>query len=164
MSSSSAETGATGQGHGRSSGGGRLLPWLLGPVAAVVPWLVTIAGAVVLSRWLQVMQRNFEAEWGLVVGGTAVLLLAAVLWAVLTAWSSSGAVVAGLATIGLGVALAEPGFGYKIMRPIVELSSVAREASYIMTPLLLIPVGSLLLAAGLGAAGARRLGARSARR
>ncbi|MFX4286778.1 hypothetical protein ACQBJO_01230 [Janibacter sp. G349] len=116
-------------------GGGRLVAWLVTPFAAVVPWLLMVGGAL--------------------------LVVAALLWAVLTAWSSSGTTVAGLATLAAGLFVATRA-GASLV------AEVGREGPVtLQTPLysvanetVLLPLGAVLLAAGLGAAGARRLARR----
>ena len=67
---------------------------LLGlPFVAVVPWLLMVGGALLVARSALAYRINFERGWGELVGGVVLLLVAALLWAVLTAWSSSGTTV-----------------------------------------------------------------------
>lgn len=140
------------------AGGGRLVAQLVTPFVAVVPWLLTAAGALLLANASIAYRLTYETGWAELVGGVLLTLLAAAIWAALTVWSSVGATVAGLCTLVLGiVAATEPGarMVYRIGRegPVSLQSSLYIVA----TPTMLIPLGSLLIAAGLGAAGARRL-------
>lgn len=142
-------------------GGGRLVAWLVTPFAAVVPWLLMVGGALLVARSALAYRVNFERGWGELVGGLVLLLVAALLWAVLTAWSSSGTTVAGLATLAAGLFVATRAGASLVAevgreRPVTlqtPLYSVANET-------VLLPLGAVLLAAGLGAAGARRLARR----
>lgn len=142
-------------------GGGRLVAWLVTPFAAVVPWLLMVGGALLVARSALAYRINFERGWGELVGGLVLLLVAALLWAVLTAWSSSGTTVAGLATLAAGLFVATRAGASLVAevgreRPVTlqtPLYSVANET-------VLLPLGAVLLAAGLGAAGARRLARR----
>lgn len=143
-------------GRGRS----RVLAWLLSPVLAVAPWLLTLAGFVVVSGWYVGFQRAFATQWGPLLGGLVVLVLAGVLWAVLTAWSSAGAIVAGAATIVFGLLLGVVEVNRAVLDALRGLGIELTSAYYVFTPPSMILVGSLLLAAGLGAAGARRLALR----
>lgn len=144
-------------------GGGRLVAWLVTPFAAVVPWLLMVAGALLVARSALAYRVNFERGWGELVGGLVLLVVAALLWAVLTAWSSAGTTVAGLATLAAGLFVTTRA-GASLVAEIgregpvtlqTPLYSVANET-------VLLPLGAVLLAAGLGAAGARRLGRRRA--
>lgn len=147
-----AATSATPERHGR------LLARLLSPVAAVVPWLLTVAGLALAQRSYLEMVRAYRESWGTVLGAAAVLVLAALLWALVVTWSSTGPLLAGAATLLLGVVVVQrdvsawvwqrsiDGFG-PTGAPAVNLALSA--------PSLLL-VGSLLLAVGAGAAGARR--------
>lgn len=148
----------------RTEGGpSRLLAQLLAPVVAIVPWLTTFGGATLLGHATVRMQVRFEQPWGLLLGGLFVLVVAALLWAALTAWSSSGAVVAAGCTIGVGVLLATRE-GARFLWEMTGEGPVTlqRPLLTVLTPTTFFLVGSLLLAAGLGAAGARRLGRRRA--
>ena len=145
----------------RTEGGSsRLLAWLLTPLVAVLPWWVTIGGLWMLARGWRSYAEQFQPQWGATFAGAAVLVLAALLWAAVTAWSSVGTTVAGLCTLALGVALGD----LQLARSIYDLvpTSVGRDAYVILTPMNFLLFGSLLLAAGLGGAGARRLGRRRA--
>lgn len=142
-------------------GPSRLMAQLLAPVVAIFPWLTTFAGATLLAYATVRMQERFEQQWGLVFGGLVVLVVAALLWAALAAWSSSGALVAGVCTIAVGVLLATRGWS----RFLWEVTgdgpvTLQRPLLTVITPFNFFLVGSLLLAVGLGAAGARRLGRR----
>lgn len=147
----------------RTSSGGRLTAQLLTPLLAVVPWLMMMGAIVLLARSMTSYRVTFERGWGEIVGGTVLLLVAAGLWAALTAWSSSGAAVAGLCTLAFGFfVVTEPGLRlvYRMGR---EGPASLQTAWYsVASELLLLPIGALLLAAGLGAAGARRWGRRRA--
>lgn len=150
--------------EGRTGGGGRsrLLAWLLSPVLAVVPWVVTIAGFGMVTGWYVGFQRAFATQWGPLLGGLVVLVLAALLWALLTAWSSAGTVVAGTATIIFGLLLGVVDINRAVLDTLDALGIELTSAFYLFTPPSMILVGSLLLGVGLGAAGARRLARRHA--
>lgn len=139
-------------------GGGRLLAWLLTPFAAVVPWWLMCAGVWVVARALQAYSVRFTTEWGTALAGVAVLLLAAVLWAAVTAWSSVGTTLAGVCTLAFGLAM----FALSVSHRVYDLvpRSLGREAYFVLSPLNFVLMGSLLIAAGLGAAAARRIGRR----
>lgn len=141
----------------------RLVARLLTPVLAVVPWMVTLAGGLMLSQSVMQFQVRLEGNWTLLIGGTLVLLLGALLWAALTAWSSVGTTVAGMATIIVGL-LAYTQTGMRAIYEIGIESPLRLQWPLIMfvDSMTLILIGSLLLAAGLGAAGARRVGRRAA--
>lgn len=130
---------------------------LLTPALAVVPWLVMTGGILFLLRASRSMRLRFEPAWGELVGGVVLVLLSALLWAALTAWSSVGTTVAGLCTIALGLATATH-FGMRTVFRLGREGPVRLQDLFygFATPTLLVPLGALLLAAGLGAAGARR--------
>lgn len=138
-----------------SGGESRMLGRLLTPFLAMVPWLLTMGGLWLLASATKSSWEQFETQWGSVGGAVVLFVVAALLWAAVTAWSSVGTTLAGLATLAVGVAL--------------NIASVAREIYnffpntmgaqvwYFVSPMNFLLVGSLLLAAGLGAAGARRM-------
>lgn len=142
-------------------GGGRMVAWLVTPFVAVVPWLVMAGGVLLLLHAARSIQISFQPAWGALVGGTLVVLVAALLWAALTAWSSVGTVVAGLCTVAAGLATAtRPGIEV-VSRLGIEGPVRLQSLLYgFATPYVLVPLGALLIAGGLGAAGARRLGRR----
>lgn len=151
------------QAEGRTGGGGRsrVLARVLSPVAAVLPWLVMMAGQGLMLKAYESYRIRFEMGWGTLIVGVILMLVAAILWAALAAWSSTGPLVAGAATIGLGLFVATSSGARLIYRLGVEGPASVQSVMYgVLTPVNLIPIGSLLLAAGLGAAGARRLGRR----
>lgn len=136
---------------------GRTLARVVSPVAAVLPWLITVVGLALLARGSVLFQRTFEVPWGYLLGGAAVLVLAALIWAALTAWSSSGTTIAGVLTLAAGVLLAAPGVDRQVYPPLTNLAGSQQElVHHVVTSMNLLLWGSLLLAAGLGAAGARR--------
>ena len=144
-----------------ATAGKMVVAWLVTPFVAVVPWLLMVGGALLVARSALAYRINFERGWGELVGGVVLLLVAALLWAVLTAWSSSGTTVAGLATLAAGLVVTTRA-GASLVAEIgregpvtlqTPLYSVANET-------VLLPLGAVLLAAGLGAAGARRLARR----
>ncbi len=148
--------------HDRAEGGSsRLLAWLVAPFVAVVPWLVTFLAVCLLASVQFRMQTRYEAAWGMVFAGLLVLVVAAVMWAALTVWSSSGAIVAGLCTLLLGLfSVTGPGMSLVFRMGRHGPDFIQQSFYSVAGPATLILFGSLLLAMGLGAAGARRLGAR----
>lgn len=146
-----------------TGGRSRLAGQLVTPFLAVLPWAGTVVGCLLLARATTQMQMRFEQSWGLIIGGALVLVIAAVGWAAITAWSSSGAVVAGLCTMATGVFVAtRPG-----MQAVSQLGQsgpvpVQYPLYSVATPLNLLVLGSMLLALGLAASAARRLGRRHA--
>ena len=138
-------------------GGSRALARLLTPVLAVLPWLLTMGGLVLAAEWQMRFMQRLQSEWGFLLGATAVFVVAALVWAGLTAWSSVGTVLAGLLTILLGLALATPDLGREIYTLLTDLSGDSGRVYTIATPINFALIGSLLLAAGLGASGARRM-------
>lgn len=142
-------------------GGGRVLARVVTPFVAVVPWLIMLVGQFLLLRSLQSYRVQFEMGWGELVLGIVVLMVSALVWAGLTAWSSAGTTVAGLATIAVGVAVATAPGARLVFRIGREGPVTLQSVIYaFFTPANLVPLGCLLLAAGLGAAGARRLARR----
>lgn len=139
-------------------GGSSMLARLVSPFAAVVPWLLTMAGLLLASRWLFDIQR-VQASWEAIIGGAVLLIVAALIWAALTAWSSVGTFIAGASTVAVGVLLAEPEVYLWVA---TEFSSAGGTNSSMafstFTPVNFFLFGSLLVAAALGAAGARRRG------
>lgn len=138
-------------------GGSRALARLLTPVLAVIPWLLTMAGLAVAAEWQLRYQQRFETDWGFVLGAAAVLVVAGLIWAALTAWSSVGTVLAGVITLVLGGVVASPEAGRQIYDLLLDLPGDGRRVYFIVTPTNFFLIGSLLIAAGLGAAGARRM-------
>lgn len=142
-------------------GGGRLVAWLVTPFAAVLPWLLTIGGALLLARSALAYRVNFERGWGELAAGVVALLVAALLWAALTVWSSSGTTVAGLATLAVGLYVTTRSGASLVARMGREGPVPLQSPLYsIANEIVLLPLGAVLLAAGLGAAGARRLARR----
>ncbi len=142
-------------------GESRLLPRLLTPVLAVVPWWMTIAGVANLQRWYFDYARRLESMTVTLLAAVAVLLVAAVIWGALSAWSSAGTLLAGGVTVLWGFATGLP----SVMRTIFQATSLrdltgVQLFQVLTSPVVLVLLGSLLLAAGLGAAGARRLARR----
>lgn len=141
-------------------GGSRILARLLTPVLAVIPWLATVAGLGIVSEWQMRFAQRFQTDWGILLGAVAVFVVAALLWAALTAWSSVGTVLAGALTVVLGLVLASPEASGQVYELLRDLPVDNRRMYSILTPTNFLLIGSLLLAAGLGAAGARHLGRR----
>lgn len=138
-------------------GGSRVLARLLTPFLAVIPWVLTMAGLAVGAEWQERFAQRFQTEWGFLLGTAAVLVVAALVWAALTAWSSVGTVLAGALTLLLGVMIASPEAARHLFDLLMELPGGGRRVYFIVTPINFFLIGSLLLAAGLGAAGARRM-------
>lgn len=136
-------------------GSGRVLPRLLTPFLAVVPWLVTMGGLWMLARSGRAFAERFETQWGFTLGAVALLLVAALLWAALTAWSSVGTTVAGLCSLVFGIALSDVRLTSEIHQLVPDL--MTRDVWLFITPMNFLLLGSVLIAAGLGAAGARRV-------
>lgn len=132
---------------------------LVSPFIAVVPWFLTMTGLTVASRWHITIVRTMESSWAVVIGGTALLILAALIWAALTAWSSVGTFVAGACTLLLGLLLSSPEVYIPASRKLFDGSVPGWQAMALtLSPPTFLLIGSLLLAASLGAAGARRRG------
>ena len=144
-------------------GGGRTIARAISLVAAVVPWGVLMAGMLLLVRAENERRIRFEMGWGMFIGGVVIVLVAMLLWAALTAWSSLGTTVAGLATLVSGVVIATES-GYRLLADLAQAGPAPfTSAVYVVgAPYVLVPLGAVLVAAGLGAAGARRLGRRRA--
>lgn len=131
---------------------------------AVALWLLTMGGLALHGQaqveFMAEMSRTFnvpDIPSGWTLGGTALLVAVAILWAVLTAWSSVGTVVIGIATIVAGVSM---GFG-KATLWVFERTAGLDFSAHRLVPIVLTPdsltlLGSLLLAAGLGVALVRR--------
>lgn len=134
----------------------RLLARLLSPALAILPWWITVMGVARLSAW----QYPLPGDSGLgpVLTAAAFLLVAAVLWALVSAWSATGPLLAGVCTVWTAVFLATRE-GQLIMSRLTLTTDVdfMRTTQYLAHPGHSVVVGCLLLAAGLGAAGARRL-------
>lgn len=131
---------------------------LMSPVLAIIPWVLTVWAVARLLAW--VLPRPGQVQAGPVVTATALLLLAAAGWALLTAWSSVGTLVAGAGTLLLGwFAATATGqrafFDLGLATRTLDRSETLREA---WQPAQLLLLGSLLVAMSLAAAGARRLG------
>lgn len=143
-------------------GGGRTIARAISLVAAVVPWGVLMAGMLLLVRAENERRIRFEMGWGMFIGGVVIVLVAMLLWAALTAWSSLGTTVAGLATLVSGVVIATDS-GYRLLADLAQAGPAPfTSAVYVVgAPYVLVPLGAVLVAAGLGAAGARRLGRRA---
>lgn len=139
----------------RGAGGGRVLGRLATPFLAVIPWLLTVGGLWVLARSARAQAEQFETDWGHVVGAVVLFALAALAWAALTAWSSVGTTLAGVVSLAFGVALSSVSLAREIYA--VFPNRMGNEVWYFVTPMNFLLMGSLLLAAGLGAAGARRM-------
>ncbi len=137
-------------------GGSRALARLLTPVLAVLPWLLTMAGVGLAAEWQVRYQLRFESQWAFILGAAALLVVAALVWGVVTAWSSVGTILAGLLTLALGLAVSVPEIGREVFRLGSQLPGDGRWWYTAMSAINLLVLGSLLLAAGLGAAGARR--------
>lgn len=138
-------------------GGSRMLARVLTPFLAVIPWLVTVAGLAVMAEWQVRFAREFQTSWEIVLGAVVAFLVAALLWAALTAWSSVGTVLAGLLTIGLGLVVASPEASRPIFEVLQDLPGGNQPVYSVVTPTHFFLIGSLLIAAGLGASGARRM-------
>lgn len=136
-------------------GGSRALAQALAPVVAVVPWLMTVGGLWAMGRASESMAARFQTDWVWVLGGLAALVVAALVWAAVIAWSSSGALAAGLCSLVAGVALSIPGVMSEVYSALP--SGGGRSLWYVVTSGNFMLLGSLLLAAGLGASAARRL-------
>lgn len=139
---------------GRS--GDRALAWLVTPFLAAIPWLLTMGGLWVLGRAARTQAVRFETAWVEVLGAAALLVVAALLWAAVTAWSSVGTTLAGVVTLVLGVLLHQPSVAREAYR--LLSGGASGEVWYVVTPMNFLLLGSLLVAGGLGAAGARRMG------
>lgn len=139
--------------------GSSWLARLVSPFVAVVPWLLTMAGLAVANRWLVDLQRAMEVSWGHIIGGTALLIVAALVWAALTAWSSVGTFVAGACTILFGVVLSVPDLFFRVSQAVSDAPGLDLGIAFdTLSPPRFLLFGSLLVAAALGAAGARRRG------
>lgn len=138
-----------------SGGGSRLLGRVLTPFVAVVPWVMTMGGLWLLASSAKSFAEQFETNWGQVGGAVVLFVVAALLWAALTAWSSVGTTLAGLLTLALGVALSSVSLAREIYNLVP--GAMGQQVWYFVTPMNFLLMGSLLLAAGLGAAGARRM-------
>lgn len=149
-------------GPSRSS---RLLAYLLTPFVAVVPWLLTLLGIGLVNRGMLDYQRTFETPWTWVLGGAGALVLAALLWALLTAWSSLGTLLAGLLTLILGLLVPTRPVSRWLVDIAYDAGSLVRETVLTLTnPVYFLLIGSLLVAAALAASGARRLARTRTRR
>lgn len=137
------------------SGGGRALAQALAPVVAIVPWLMTMGGLWALGRASESLAARFQTDWAWVLGGLALLVVAALVWAAVIAWSSSGAIAAGLCSLAAGFALSFPSVMSEVYSALPR--SGGRSLWYVVTSGNFMLLGSLLLAAGIGAAAARRL-------
>lgn len=138
-----------------SGGGSRMITRLLTPFLAVIPWLLVMGGLWLLARAGRTLSERLETQWGPVLGAVAVLVVAALLWAVVTAWSSAGTTLAGLLTLAAGVALSDLDIARRVHEALPH--AVVDDSWRVVTPVNFFLVGSLLLAAGLGASGARRM-------
>lgn len=141
-----------------SGGGGRMLARLVSPFLAVIPWLLTMGGLWMLARSARTQAEQFETAWGQVVGAVVLFVLAALVWAALTAWSSVGTTLAGVASLAFGIALSSVSVAREIYTAFP--SGMGNEVWYFVTPMNFLLMGSLLIGGGLGAAGARHLGHR----
>lgn len=130
---------------------------------AVILWLLTMGGLALHQQATAELRLNLERTFdaglpmGWTLGATALLVVAALLWAVLTAWSSVGTVVVGVATVAFGVAMSSR----EVFIWVLELTngldwSVRQLLPAMLTPEHLTFLGSMLLAVGLGASLARR--------
>lgn len=138
-------------------GGSRALARLLTPVLAVLPWLLTMAGVGLAAEWQVRYQMRFETQWAFILGAAALLAVAALIWGAITAWSSVGTVLAGLLTLALGLAVSVPEIGSEVFRLGSDLPGDGRWWYTAVSSINLLVVGSLLLGAGVGASGARRM-------
>ena len=134
----------------------RVVAWLLSPLVAILPWWITILGVMALARW-QYPGPGESADVSLLVGATAWLLFAGLLWALVTAWSSTGPVVAGMCSLLTGWLLNTGAAQNRVwdLTYVLDLDT-SQEVRWLAQPVFFLLVGSLLVAAGLGAAGARR--------
>lgn len=129
---------------------------LLSPVVAVLPWWVTLIGVAGLYEWRN--SFNGGPGFSLVLGPTLWLLLGALLWGAVTAWSSVGTLLAGGWTVLTGLGLSTRAGQIWLGR--VTLS---RDVDFMMTadwlgrPFFALVIGSLLLAMGLATAVVRHL-------
>ncbi|WP_435201953.1 hypothetical protein [Janibacter sp. GS2] len=135
--------------------GGRTLARVLSPVVAVLPWSMTVGGLWAMARVSRNSALRLEPAWGWLLGALALLVLAALVWAALTAWSSVGTTLAGLCTLALGVAVSIPALWQQVSPSLSRV--LGQDFWFVINPTNCLLMGSLLLAAGLGAAGARRL-------
>lgn len=139
---------------------------------AVVLWVLSICGVALHGQaFVEGERRRREAfategqeafatpglPWEWVIGATALLVVAALLWAVLTAWSSVGTVVVGLASIAAGMAVASTTVLVQLYEWILALDESAWQlVPFVAKPATLTLLGAMLLAVGLGAALIRR--------
>lgn len=138
-------------------GGSRVLARVLTPFLAVIPWVITMAGLAVISEWQVRFAQRFQTDWGILLGAVAVFVVAALLWGALTAWSSVGTVLAGALTVVLGLVIAAPEASRHVFDLLMDLPGDSRRVYFIVTPTNFLLFGTLLIAAGLGASGARRV-------
>lgn len=135
--------------------GSRTLARVVSPLVAVLPWLMTAGGLWAMARVNRNYALRLEPAWGWLLGTLAVLVLAALVWAALTAWSSVGTTLAGLGTLALGIVVSMPELWQQVSPSLIRV--LGRDYWFVINPTNCLLMGSLLLAAGLGAAGARRL-------
>ncbi|WP_201467865.1 hypothetical protein [Janibacter melonis] len=142
------------EGRPRSRG----LARALSPLVAVAPWLLTVAGIALAGEWQRGVYARGERSLGLLLAALVVLLLAALLWAAVTAWSSVGTVLAGVLTVVLALALGAPGpVSRAISQSVLEAGLPYRAYAVLVAPVPFLVLGTTLVAAGLAAAAARRL-------
>lgn len=134
-----------------------MIPRLLSPLLAVVPWWLTMIGTGLLVRWFS--PESYRTSWTWLIGGTTVLLLSALAWGALTAWSSLGTLVAGTITVVFGV-LTATWAARRFLFAHLGGGTWGATALNVVEPRHLVPIGTMLVAAGLGAAGARHLARR----
>lgn len=136
--------------------GSRPLARLLSPVVAILPWWVTVFGIAQMRAWRTPLPGT--QDLALILTVTVSLLVAAMVWALVTAWSSTGPLVAGWCTLVTSWILASD-VGRRILLELTISGGVdfMRTVDWLAQPVFALIVGSFLIAAGLGAAGARRL-------
>ena len=120
---------------------------------APVAWLITLVGiGLVFQQWWRVPQMR---QWDVgvttgILSGTALLVLAALLWAVSASLSSVGPFLAGAGTLALGL-YASTYIGMRqILRGVYHLPRELMNAvSVTLSPGALLPLGAMLVAVGL---------------
>lgn len=140
---------------------------------ALVLWVLTVAGLALHAK-AQFTVRERVAETfvppdgpsGWALGATALLLVVALLWAVLTAWSAVGTIVVGVASIAAGVAMGFQTVARWVFEHLWLAGLDGLWVGFDRPPTLVVPaaitmenltlLGSMLLAAGLATALARR--------
>lgn len=129
---------------------------------AVIIWLLTMGGLALHQQAKSELRLELERtvdptlpmEWTL--GATVLLVVAGLLWAVLTAWSSVGTVVVGVVTVAFGVVMSSRAGLLWVVERASDYDWGLRLLPAMLTPEQLTLLGSMLLAVGLATALARR--------